>query len=132
MLRRRRLVFQNDASLYFAMVRCSYNLYGALLELRSLHTNPKQQDVGRKRDRPDGGRNIAGWTTCINQQDTVEKVQQVTAMGDIYNSAICVLTWLGKSDNFTTEAVHVVSLLAVVPEENTAIKGPTISQTRSL
>jgi hypothetical protein len=49
----------------------------------------------------------------IHQQDILEKTQQVTAIGAIDTSAICVL---GKSDKITGEAVHAISVLAVVPE----------------
>jgi hypothetical protein len=86
MLQRRRLVIRNGASPYFAMARCSYNLYGALIELRSLHTNPPITRCGRKEGiDPMTQKYCSMESTCINQQDIVEKTQQVAAMGDVYN-----------------------------------------------
>lgn len=38
---------------------------------------------------------------CINQEDSVERSQQVTMMGDIYSFARQVLVWLGPSDDET-------------------------------
>jgi hypothetical protein len=49
----------------------------------------------------------------INQQDIVEKTQQVTTIGAIDTSAICVQ---GGSGKITREAVHTISVLAAVPE----------------
>lgn len=38
---------------------------------------------------------------CINQENTTERDQQVTLMGDIYSLARKVVVWLGPSDNET-------------------------------
>ena len=38
---------------------------------------------------------------CINQEDSAERSQQVTMMGDIYSLARQVLVWLGPSDDET-------------------------------
>lgn len=59
-----------------------------------------------------GGKQPRLWidAICIDQKDNVEKDWQVTLMGDIYNRASNVRTWLGSGDSsdsdWTTLAFH--------------------------
>ncbi|KAI9860802.1 MAG: hypothetical protein M1813_005725 [Trichoglossum hirsutum] len=46
---------------------------------------------------------------CINQDDIVERAQQVKIMGNIYRGASCVLVWLGKEDEYTETAYSFLS-----------------------
>jgi hypothetical protein len=48
---------------------------------------------------------------CINQADNLEKTQQVSQMGKIYQGAKTVVAWLGDSDQYTERAIHVVDNL---------------------
>jgi len=41
---------------------------------------------------------------CINQSDENERSSQVNLMSTIYRAARRVLVWLGKEDQFTTDA----------------------------
>ena len=50
---------------------------------------------------------------CINQEDTGERNQQVTLMGDIYSLARKVVVWLGPSDD---ETITVWTVLQKVSE----------------
>jgi hypothetical protein len=43
---------------------------------------------------------------CINQNDTVEKSNQVMRMGDVYGQAFEVLIWLGPETNSSAKAFH--------------------------
>lgn len=43
---------------------------------------------------------------CINQEDVVEKNQQVPKMGAIYGGAQKVIVWLGEDDRWTREAMR--------------------------
>jgi hypothetical protein len=42
---------------------------------------------------------------CINQQDLVEKAQQLSLMGEVYTRATVVYIWLGEGSNATNRAM---------------------------
>ncbi|XXH03817.1 hypothetical protein Hte_010223 [Hypoxylon texense] len=46
---------------------------------------------------------------CINQEDNVERCQQVSIMADIYRSAEYVIIWLGPADEFTQPAWELIN-----------------------
>jgi hypothetical protein len=46
---------------------------------------------------------------CINQQDLLERSQQVRMMGDIYSSARNVVIWLGKGTAYTGYALDMMN-----------------------
>lgn len=48
---------------------------------------------------------------CINQDDTEEKNQQVSMMGDIYTKSVTTWVWLGEHDQFSLEAFSVLQTL---------------------
>lgn len=48
---------------------------------------------------------------CINQDDTEEKNQQVSMMGDIYTKSVTTWVWLGEHDQFSREAFSVLQTL---------------------
>lgn len=43
---------------------------------------------------------------CINQNDFVEKSDQIKTMGDVYACSTCNLIWLGESDETTSSAIQ--------------------------
>jgi hypothetical protein len=45
---------------------------------------------------------------CINQQDTDEKAKQVQLMGQIYETAMGVIVWLGPEDSRDCRAFEFV------------------------
>jgi hypothetical protein len=49
--------------------------------------------------------------TCINQQDTKERGQQVARMAGIYRNADSVIVWLGAEDEHTPKLVEAVHIL---------------------
>lgn len=48
---------------------------------------------------------------CINQDDTEEKTQQVSMMGDIYIKSVTTWIWLGEDDQFSPEAFRLLPTL---------------------
>jgi hypothetical protein len=46
---------------------------------------------------------------CINQQDLLERSQQVQMMGDIYSSARNVVIWLGEGTEYTDYALDMMN-----------------------
>ena len=46
---------------------------------------------------------------CINQQDLLERSQQVQIMGDIYSSARNVVIWLGEGTEYTDYALDMMN-----------------------
>jgi hypothetical protein len=50
---------------------------------------------------------------CIDQDDDIEKGQQVALMSDIYKQATRVLIWLGEDTEDTREAILLMKVLAV-------------------
>ena len=46
---------------------------------------------------------------CINQQDLLERSQQVQMMGDIYSSARNVVIWLGEGTEYTDYALELMN-----------------------
>jgi hypothetical protein len=61
---------------------------------------------------------------CINQDDIVERTQQVSIMGIIYRRALQVVVWLGTSDEYTETAVTYLNGL----NEASATEKPTHEQ----
>ena len=53
---------------------------------------------------------------CINQQDDVEKGQQVKIMDQVYSNASVVLAWVGLSDKFTRRALEHLFVIAQLDE----------------
>jgi hypothetical protein len=53
------------------------------------------------------------WTDsiCVNQEDVVERSQQVKLMGSIYRKAATVLIWLGEEDENTSWAWYCMRLI---------------------
>ncbi|KAH6648584.1 heterokaryon incompatibility protein-domain-containing protein [Truncatella angustata] len=49
---------------------------------------------------------------CINQQDLVERAQQVSMMGPIYSKADWVISWLGPFDGSTESAFSLIKACA--------------------
>ncbi|KAK1756980.1 heterokaryon incompatibility protein-domain-containing protein [Echria macrotheca] len=68
---------------------------------------------------------------CINQEDEVEKTQQVNLMADIYSRASKVIVWLGEADDKTNDAFEAMKILAHMDVQN-ASRHPAIEQARSL
>jgi hypothetical protein len=62
--------------------------------------------------RPGEPRLIWADAVCINQQDLVERAQQVSIMGDIYRSAVRTVIWLGPPDSSTARAFTTCARLA--------------------
>ena len=54
---------------------------------------------------------------CINQVDSNERSAQVAIMGEIYASAHAVFVWLGKGDDQTQRAVHLIEKMGKALEE---------------
>lgn len=55
---------------------------------------------------------------CINQEDRVERAQQVSLMGDIYSSSIGNLVYLGEGDETTVLALHSIdSIMCEIIQE---------------
>lgn len=50
---------------------------------------------------------------CIDQDDDIEKGQQVVLMSDICKQATRVLIWLGEDTEVTREAILLMKVLAV-------------------
>ncbi|KAF3048247.1 hypothetical protein E8E12_011473 [Didymella heteroderae] len=79
-----------------ATVRVTISLYGALAALRR-----QEQDV-------------LVWIDglSINQDDTVERSQQVRLMTEIYGKAATVAVWLGPEANNSNTALHILTKIA--------------------
>ncbi|KAI1773429.1 HET-domain-containing protein [Hypoxylon cercidicola] len=54
---------------------------------------------------------------CINQEDIVERCQQVGIMADIYRSAERVTIWLGPADELTGPAWELINALSQLSDE---------------
>ncbi|VBB80632.1 Putative HET domain-containing protein [Podospora comata] len=54
---------------------------------------------------------------CINQDDLAERAFQVQMMGDVYRKAARTIIWLGRGDQYTTDAVEAISKLAACPQD---------------
>ncbi|KAI4866708.1 HET-domain-containing protein [Hypoxylon rubiginosum] len=54
---------------------------------------------------------------CINQEDNVERCQQVSIMADIYRSAECVIIWLGHADKFTGPSWELMNGMSQLSDE---------------
>ncbi|KAK6429772.1 hypothetical protein LTR95_014082, partial [Oleoguttula sp. CCFEE 5521] len=54
---------------------------------------------------------------CIHQSDLQEKTSQVQLMSAIYQNATSVLVWLGKADDDTENAVHIIDHLGDLQNE---------------
>jgi hypothetical protein len=52
---------------------------------------------------------------CINQDNKTEKTSEVSKMADIYRSAASVLVWLGEYDEYSGQAIELISGLARLP-----------------
>lgn len=74
----------------------SKNLYSILLQLRL----------------PEEIRTLWIDAICINQQDSIEKGQQVALMGEIYHQAETVLCWLGQLSTHRLWAMKFLQKLA--------------------
>jgi hypothetical protein len=70
---------------------------------------------------PDRIRTLWIDATCINQQDGIEKGQQVALMGQIYQQADTVLCWLGE---LSTHRLWALEFLQVLAEEAPRYKKP--------
>jgi hypothetical protein len=57
-----------------------------------------QWKEGRLVDEPDERKMLWADAICINQEDTLEKNDQVSMMGDVYHCAERVFSWLGLQD----------------------------------
>lgn len=76
---------------------------------RQLLVTQNLRDYLRQRDKP--GR-IWIDAVCINQEDIIERGQQVAAMGQIYRSARKVIVWLGADDGDVKDAIGLLRSLA--------------------
>ncbi|KAI1422531.1 HET-domain-containing protein [Xylaria sp. FL1777] len=74
------------------------NLHAALLRLRRLdYKRPKTLWID---------------AICINQDDAIEKSNQVALMGDIYSSCRRVIIWIGEHDALTEYAFRGITYMA--------------------
>ena len=53
---------------------------------------------------------------CLNQNDSLEKAQQIPLMGNIYKEAVAVDIWLGPEDQMTTGLFKFFRKLSRVPD----------------
>ncbi|KAK4902204.1 hypothetical protein LTR27_001107 [Elasticomyces elasticus] len=75
----------------------------------------------------------------INQQDTIEKTQQVAMMGDIYQGSSLTIAWLGDATDDTDKALEAAHRIAVAVTSDTVAAalqgrfvGPVSNQLRNL
>lgn len=54
---------------------------------------------------------------CINQNDMAERNKQIPLMTQIYQSASCVIMWLGPLGEMTEKAIAIAKVLAVLWEQ---------------
>lgn len=72
---------------------------------RSLNVIANLADALRRFRHPRRSRRLWVDALCINQEDNVERSQQVADMSHIYAKAFGVLVWLGKDDETNTGAI---------------------------
>jgi hypothetical protein len=56
----------------------------------------------------------------MNQQNVLERNDQVARMADIFKTAQEVLVWLGKEDEYTRDAITTIERISSIPEEKWA------------
>jgi hypothetical protein len=54
---------------------------------------------------------------CVDQENIFERNSQVAKMAEIYKRAYSVVVWLGKEDEYTTDALTTIERISAVPEE---------------
>ncbi len=67
----------------------------------------------RKHDKP---QHLWIDTVCLNQNDEVEKAQQIPVMGNIYKQALAVDIWLGPENNTTARILAFLRKLSRLPD----------------
>jgi hypothetical protein len=55
---------------------------------------------------------------CMDQSNVPERNDQVERMGDVYKRADGVIVWLGKEDEFTSDALKTIRTIAGTSEEH--------------
>ncbi|KAF2471045.1 uncharacterized protein BDR25DRAFT_29912 [Lindgomyces ingoldianus] len=55
---------------------------------------------------------------CVNQENIAERNSQVAKMAEIFKASESVIVWLGKEDEFTTDAITTVERISRIPEED--------------
>jgi hypothetical protein len=55
---------------------------------------------------------------CMDQSNIPERNDQVERMGDVFKKADGVIVWLGKEDEFTSDALKTIRIIASIPEDN--------------
>ncbi|KAK4107643.1 hypothetical protein N656DRAFT_802552 [Canariomyces notabilis] len=68
-------------------------------------------DASRNLRRPDSERILWVDALCINQNDPLEKAQQLPRMGSIYEKAESVIIWLGEPTKSSSEAISTLRKL---------------------
>lgn len=53
---------------------------------------------------------------CVDQNNVLERNSQVARMADIFLKASGVVVWLGREDEFTTDALAVIHKISEIPE----------------
>ena len=54
---------------------------------------------------------------CINQDNVVERNEQILKMREIYTTAISVMVWLGDADEYTVPALELLNKLGAIAQE---------------
>jgi hypothetical protein len=96
------------------------NLSEALLQLSRSRTASREGERARKLQEL-----IWVDAICINQDNKVEKSEQVDMMADIYRHAQNVIVWLGPDDSVTDRGIEAMHRLAAVPEDKHDIGIPS-------
>jgi hypothetical protein len=55
---------------------------------------------------------------CMDQSNIPERNDQVERMGDVFKRADGVIVWLGKEDEFTSDALKTMRNIAATSEEH--------------
>ena len=105
---------------------CSYDalsyVWGESVVTETLLVNQQEFNVSKSLHTillhlrlPEETRSVWIDAICINQQDSIEKSQQVALMGKIYREANDVLCWLGK---LTTHRLWALRFLQTLAEDS--------------
>ena len=122
-------------------VSVTSNLYNALQRLRPTSQGPQEQVAAKRRHggssppnpalKDVGNSGISDgliWidALCINQNDPIERGQQVGMMGDIFKQAKRVVIWLGSEDAFMPNAACLLSKLSALGPASRKVRHGTV------
>lgn len=98
--------------------------HAIICDKRMIKVTTNLRDALRMLANPTGPLNIASlpsyyWidALCVNQENVLERSDQVARMAEIFKRADNVIVWLGREDEYTGDALETIEKVSAIPEE---------------